>query len=278
MSRHFAACLLLLAAFSAACGGGSTVDLPPAPANVPAPAGAPASPTPSEPERVYLQWGPGWTVRVRPFFSGQPLNDGIGTVVVDAWTNGPAKVTYDFPKVDFLRTDKQVSAMSKGALRHEPASGTITIDDRSRTAPVFTPPALWPGGQSASPGPLLWLPPAVLADLKAKKTAKLDLEPLPQGLLMETEPSKLSGPATLSYTGADLLGLMVNGQRMWLPVIKATDDRKCEYIILDSPEGPLVMRFKLGDDAEVAGRRLKTGVNSGYDVMSLDRRAVDAGR
>ena len=77
-------------------------------------------------------------------------------------------------------------------------------------------------------------------------------------------------PTKLKLTSADLLGILVNGQRLWLPVVKATDDKESEYVILDSPDGALVMRFKFGPRAEVAGKRLKTAANSGYDVMSLD--------
>jgi len=273
MTRTRPAILLLLAALSASCGGGGTVDLPPAPANVAPQPVPPGSATASaKPDRVYLQWGPGWSIRVRPFFSGQPLNGGIGTLTVDAWQGGPAKVSYSFPAVEFLRNNKTVADESRGALRHEPAAGTVTIDDRARSSRVFTPPAFWPGGASSSPGPLLWLPPGVLEELKTAEKATLELEPLPQGLQMATEPSRTPGPATLTLTGTDLLGLMVNGQRMWLPVVKATDDRGSQYVILDAPDGALVMSFRMGESAEVGGKRLKTGVNSGYDVMSLDRR------
>ena len=279
MTRIIPAILLLLAGLFSACGGGTT-DLPQEPASAPPRSSAPG-PTNSHADhekRVYLEWGTGWTIRIRPFFSGQPLNDGIGTVTIDEWRNGPARVSYSFPRVDFLRNKKEVYDASRGALRHEPVSGAVTIDDRARSAAVLTPPAFWPGGQSSAPGPLLFIPATVLNELKTARKASLVLEPLPQGLQMQTEPSRSQGPATLALTGSDLLGLMVNGQRMWLPVVKASDDRGSEYVILDSPEGALVMRLKLGADAEVAGKRLTTGVNSGYDVMSLDRRGADAAK
>lgn len=268
------AILFLLALFLSSCGGG-TVDLPPEPGprNVSELPTAPAN-TNGPKNQIRMEWGPGWVVRVRPFFDGQPLKNDVGTVTIDEWNEGPVKLRYEFPHNDFLRNQKEVFAQSQGALRDKAVAGAITIDSKTRSAPVFTPPAFWPGGSSQAPGPTIWVPPSVLRDLKTKRSATLEIEPLPQGLQMATEPGSLKGPAALSLTGADLLGLMVNGQRYWLPVVKAKDDRGSEYIILDSEKGALVLRFEMGADIHVDGKRLKTGANSGYDVMSLDNRGA----
>lgn len=266
--------LALSALLAASCGHGG-VDLPPADTNAaPAPATGPAAPPAKKAETVSIKWGANWKLKVRPAFSGQALPQGTGTVSVEAWDGGPSSVSYEFPKATFGAVPQRVNAESRGAVRLEPASGHITVPQAARAASVFVPPAFWQNGDATAPGPLLWLSPGVVGDLKTTKTATLTTSPLPNGLMMAGTPAPNPGPAKLSFVKPGMYVMEVNGQSVRLPALQLEDDRGCRYTVLDSPENPLVVSFRFGSDAVVAGKKLTNAPGSGYDVVAMD--AVEA--
>ena len=261
----------LLAHAAGACGGG--VDLPPAPENAPpaAKTSAPARSTNSQAETVPLVWGAGWTLRIRPTFTGVPLKESVGTVTIQEWENRPVSVRYEFPKALFSGVEPEIAEASTGVLRPKPVAGDITVAPDRANDPVFTPPAFWQGGNAASPGPLLWLPPSTFLELRDKKAAAPKLAPLPNGLRMKGSPAPDPGPAQLSVVGTDFAIVSVNGRAIRLPVLQLRDDRGATYAVLDSEQNPLVLQFRFSSNTVVAGRRLLTASGSGYDVVALER-------
>lgn len=216
-----------------------------------------------------MVWGDGWRVSVRPVFSGSPVQNATGTVTVDEWAGGPGRVRYEFPKMVLGSIRREVTSRSTGLFRSEPAAGTIVVPIAVRSRAIFTPPALWPGGDAHAPGPLLWLPLGALTALRERSEAEVELAPLPNGLRMETAPGP-SGPVTLRLAGEGEAVLRVGGKPTRFPIVRLTDDQGSTYTVLNSSQNPLVVRFRFGPNASVAGRRLVTGAQSGYDVVALD--------
>ncbi len=219
--------------------------------------------------QVGFRWGSGWSVQVRPVFSGSTLPDSLCTITVETWENGPSKVRYEFPPFTSTSPQPEVVAASNGLLRKGPTSGTITVDGAVSHATVFTPPNLWPGGDVNAPGPLIWLPPEVTASLKTSRQATMQLSALPHGLTMKTAPTSGPSQVTLKVASRGEAILLINGAKTRMPVVKLEDDLGSTYTVLDSSQNPLVIRFRMGPKAVVDGKRLVTGSGCGYDVVAL---------
>lgn len=230
---------------------------------------APALDQQQKSQQVAFRWGSGWTVQVRPVFSGSTLPDSLCTITVETWENGPSKVRYEFPPFTTGSPQREVLAASDGLLRKSPTTGTITVDGAVSHAAVFTPPNLWPGGNASAPGPLIWLPPEVTASLKTSRQATLALSALPHGLTMKTAPANGPAQVTLKVASRGEAILLINGAKTRMPVVKLEDDLGSTYTVLDSSQNPLVLRFRMGPKAVVDGKRLLTGAGSGYDVVAL---------
>src|SRR5262249_49854174 len=140
----------------------------------------------------------GWSLQIRPVFSGDEIAAGDGTVRVTSWDNGPATIDYELPAFSSSAVKPDVAAKAEGVLRRTAAKGTITINARDTHQAVFSPPAFWPGGSTTAPGPLLWLPPEVTAALKTNSKATMKVAPLPNGLQMRTEPAAGGDSVTIS--------------------------------------------------------------------------------
>jgi hypothetical protein len=269
--------LVIFALAAQACGGGG-VDLPPAandaqpPANSTPPAAtAPPRDANQPPERLNLVWGPGWTLRIRPIFSGVPLRGSEGTVIVEAWEDGPAAVRYAFPEARFAAVTREVAQASTGLLRPAPAEGLITVPAARARERVLTPPAFWQGGEATAPGPLLWLPSEALTELRHRRPISVRLAPLPNGLRMRGTAAPDPGPVELKVVNSDFAILPVNGKPIRLPALRLTDGQGGTYVVLDAVENPLVLQFRFSPDAVVAGRKLTTAAGGGYDVIAMDQ-------
>jgi hypothetical protein len=237
------------------------------------PAAAPAASaqpgTAADPQQVRLVWGSGWKLTVRPVFSGAELAKADGTITVETWENGPATVRYEFPAASSGAVRPEVAALSDGLLRRSAVTGTITVKPDVAHSSTFTPPALWPGGDAAAPGPLLWLAPEVTAALKTNKEATLRFGSLPNGLKMKTTAAEGGGDRRLTIEGHGEIVLTVNGKPTRFPAVRLRDDEGGTYTLIDSPQNPLVVRFRFGEKPVVDGKQLVTGSSSGYDVVAL---------
>lgn len=234
------------------------------------PAPAPQSAPPvKQDDKVPYVWGSGWTLKVAPVFSGSTSRDAAGTIRVVEWGNGPEKLDYEFPTFTPRLPRANIASASEGLLRARPVKGTISIAQGTVRAAVFTPPSLWPGGSAGSPGPLIWLSPEVTAALRANKTSTIRITPLPNGLKMTTSATDKPAERTLTVTGKGEVTLFVNGVQTRFPAYRLKDDLGGLYTLLDSPQNPLVVRFRFGSPAVVGDKSLLTGPQSGYDVIEM---------
>jgi hypothetical protein len=265
--------ILLLAFLGAAACDRAGVDAPPPATNapLPPPPSAPARAPDPPADRISLAWGSGWTLRVRPVFSGVPLKGGEGTVTVDWWAEGPASVSYAFPQMNFFAAKASIADASTGVLRPQAVSGQITVPAERARDRIFTPPAFWQGGEASAPGPLLWVPREVLSELRGKKTVSLKLAPLPNGLRMQGSPAPDPGPARLSVLESDFAILRVNGRTTRLPVLRLSDDQGATYVLLNALENPLIIQFRFSSNTVVNGKKLTTASGAGYDVVALEQ-------
>jgi hypothetical protein len=260
---------LAFAVLSLSCGK-SAGDAPPAQPQPAANAPKPQPPQQQQQQKaISLVWGSGWSMRVRPVFSGEEVEKGDGTITVESWADGPTTVGYDLPSFTSQSAKPAVVASAAGVIRTTPAKGTITVKPDALHCAVFTPPVFWLGGETSAPGPLLWLPSDVTDSLRSNSSATMTLEPLASGLRMKTEPADSKGPVTLTVTGKGEVVIAINGVPTRLPAYKLVDDQGSTYTLLDSPENPLVLRFRFGPKPVVDGKKLVMAPASGYDVVSL---------
>ena len=259
--------LVSCAIVAVSCGAHTEQTAPPQPAQPP-PRPA-AEPEKEKVQQVAHRWGTGWTVKIRPVFSGQEVASGDGDVTVDSWENGPSKVRYDFPAFTTSSPKPEVIAASDGLIRRAPSKGTISVDGSASHDAVFIPPALWPGGDAKASGSLIWLPPEVTAALKSRNEATMKVSALPNGLTMRTTAAETSGVVTLTVTGRGEVVIPINGTKTRFPAVRLRDDLGSLYTVLDSSQNPLVVRFRFGSKPIVDGKKLVTGAGSGYDVVAL---------
>jgi hypothetical protein len=268
--------LLAAAATLAAVGCGTSAPQPPAPqpANAPppsAPAAPPNAAAPQQPNQVSLVWGSGWTVTVRPVFSGTAIPEGDGTITVTTWNKAPVDIAYTLPAFTAHSARPDIVAASEGVLRREPAKGTISVKPDAAAAGVFTPPVFWPGGAAVSPGPLLWFPSSVTDALKRSSPATIRIAPLPNGMKMKTESGEGPADQPLTLQGKGEVVLQIDGQPTRFPAYKLQDAEGDTFTLLDSPDNPLVVRFRFGSAPVVDGKKLVMAAQSGYDVVSMTR-------
>ena len=110
----------------------------------------------------------------------------------------------------------------------------------------------------------------MVQQLTEKREATIEIKPLPNGLRMRTEPAKNPSELELTLVDSGQVALLVDGKPVRFPAFKLMDDRGSTYTLLNSPTNPLVVSFRFGSDAVVEGKRLLTGAQSGYDVVSFD--------
>jgi hypothetical protein len=109
----------------------------------------------------------------------------------------------------------------------------------------------------------------VTTALKAHNEATVRFAALPNGLTMQTAPATGGDEVKLTVDGRGEIVLAVNGKPTRFPAVRLKDDRGGTYTVIDSSQNPLVVRFRVGADPVVDGKRLVTGASSGYDVVAL---------
>jgi hypothetical protein len=268
LSRRCLSILLLTVAVATVACGGSVMDDAPQPAKDAQPRNAHNSNHAEEQKR--LTWGSGWSLLVQPVYSGNTVRAGMGRIVVEEWAVGPGRLRYEFPAFTLSAVRAETLAQSEGLVRPKPATGTVSVSVLARKQPVFTPTPLWPGGEAEAPGAMLWLPLETMRSLRDRGEARLEVAPLAKGLTMRTVPAPGEAAVTLMRKASGEAILEVDGKPVRFPVVKLEDNRGATYTVIDSPQNPLVIRFRFGEPAVAGGRRIVYGAQSGYDVVGLE--------
>jgi hypothetical protein len=146
-------------------------------------------------------------------------------------------------------------------------------------SPAVLPPLLWGDGDFASDGGVLWLPRAVFDELKTG--GGVDWDPAFGDAALAEELQRLYPPqeqedgaeapaVRLELTSRSVqYPVDVNGERTRLMALAATDSLGAsEYIILDDPDNPLLLKLSYSGEDTAGGGLLESG--AGYAVVSID--------
>jgi len=204
-----------------------------------------------------------------PVFSGGPLKDGAGTLTMGFWDKGPRSVSYEFPAVTSTAVRPEVAKAAGDVLRAVAAKGQIKISESAARAGVFTPPLFWKGGEASAQGPLIWFSPDLVATLRDKHTATMQIASLAGG-----------PPQTVMLTvqGTGEVVLSVNGRPTRFSAVRIRDDKGSLYTLLDAPQNPLIVRFRFGAAPSIDGKTIAFAAQSGYDIVALESPAIPAGQ
>lgn len=187
----------------------------------------------------------GMRIAVRTLLRGVPVAD-KPVLDVKSWQLGPAEVAYQVPFG---------------------SAGTVTVSEEARSkSNAFIAPMYWssPSAHEA-PGPMIWLSADTFKALHG--TGATTIAP---GAIPGAGPAP-GAPLALTKTGEGSFTLTVEGRRLDVPVILASDESGTQYKILNAPDNPLVMsvRYVPGSRVGGAARDEKLLDVDGYDVYEI---------